>query len=133
MTDDLADQFDKKAVSRVIRAVLDCPVEDRPLMRVGKTTTYSAFRTSNVDVKTRIAVRIAGDAMNGDVKAADFLMKYGGYEPPKETTVHVELPKFIDDLPDDELINVTNAVLEESCGKKDTDERRVVDGISETE
>ena len=40
-------------------------------------------------------------AMSGDIKAAEFLMKYGGFEPPKDVNVDVKTPIFVNDLDDD--------------------------------
>ena len=45
---------------------------------------------------------MAVNAALGDLKSAEFLMKYGGYTPPAETEVTMDLPRIIDDFGTDD-------------------------------
>lgn len=90
----------RKAIDmkRLIRLALDSPLKDGKVHEIDGRTPLMSFKQKNTDVKTRMIISIAGDAMKGDHKAAEFLMKYGGFEPPKEQNVTVELPTIVDDI-----------------------------------
>lgn len=83
---------------RLIRAALDSPIQDGKQYELDGKTAFSSYKKKNTDVKTRMILSIAVDAMKGDRQAAEFLMKYGGFEPPKEQNVTVELPTIVDDI-----------------------------------
>ena len=83
---------------RLIRAALDSPIHEGKQYELDGKRELDFYKKKNTDVKTRMILSIAVDAMKGDRQAAEFLMKYGGFEPPKEQNVTVELPTFVDDI-----------------------------------
>lgn len=85
-------------MKRLIRLALDSPLKEGRQYELDGRTPLASFKQKNTDVKTRMVISIATDAMKGDHKAAEFLMKYGGFEPPKEQNVTVELPTIVDDI-----------------------------------
>lgn len=102
-------------IRRLIHLVLDSPSlplsEERVVSKDGKlisgplespdgTTSLKEFKGKNTLASTRLIINMAAQAINGDVKAADFLMKYGGFTPPREEKVSVDLPVIIDDMTD---------------------------------
>lgn len=96
----------KRDVKEIAQLILDKPMgETGELKDIGDITSMETLMSSNVDVKTRIMMRMAGEAMNGDIKAAEFIMKYSGNEPAKEANINVNIPTFIDDMAnlDDDL------------------------------
>jgi hypothetical protein len=100
---------DRQDMQRLIRLIFDTPIDDphkKGLKELGDVSSLEGLKKQNTDVKTRILVAQALQACNGDIKSADFLMKYGGLEPVKESQVSLETPVFIDDLDDDSPIEV---------------------------
>lgn len=85
-------------MKRLIRLALDSPLEDGMVFEVDGSKPLKYYKSRNTDVKTRMILQVAIDAAKGDLKSAEFLMKYGGFEPPKEQNVTVELPTIIDDI-----------------------------------
>ena len=88
----------------LIALVLESPVnsEDANLAMVNGNYSIQSFKGKNTDVRTRILLAMSMKAMAGDIKAAEFMMKYGGFEPPKEHNVEVKTPVFINDFTDDD-------------------------------
>ena len=99
----------KRDVKEIAQLILDKPMaESGELKDVNDINSMEMLMSSNVDVKTRIMMRMAGEAMNGDIKAAEFIMKYSGNEPARETNLNVNIPTFIDDMANlDDDLNVT--------------------------
>ena len=99
----------KRDVKEIAALILDKPMrKDDVVMDVDDAESIETLMTANTDVKTRIMMRMAGAAMNGDIKAAEFVMKYSGNEPIRETNVTVSLPTIIDDMADmDDDLKVT--------------------------
>lgn len=95
---------EKQDMKDLISAVLESPVnsQDAKLAMVNGNYSIQSFKDKNVDVRTRIMLAMSLKAMSGDIKAAEFLMKYGGFEPPKEHQVDFKTPVFINDLDDDD-------------------------------
>lgn len=91
-------------LKELIALTLESPVnsEDANLAMVNGNYSIQSFKGKNTDVQTRILIAMSMKAMSGDIKAAEFLMKYGGFEPPKEHKVDVKTPVFIYDLSDDD-------------------------------
>lgn len=88
----------KTDLKAVIREVLTCPtLEPGDVVEVDGDQPLPYYLDKNIDVMTRIVIRQALAAGNGDIKSAEFLMKYGAYTPAQEATVTV-LPTIIDDL-----------------------------------
>ena len=106
----IAKQRAKRDIKEIALLVLDKPLnDDDPMLDIEEVRSMAALTSANVDVKTRIIARMAGEALNGDIKAAEFVMKYSGNEPAKETNLNVNIPTFVDDMGnlDDDLNIVT--------------------------
>ena len=89
---------DKTEIRELIQEILDSPIKKSPVVEVDGLRDISSFKNANTDVKTRILLQIAMSAMKGDKASAEFLMKYGGFEPAKEAKVTIDTPTFIDDI-----------------------------------
>ena len=91
-------------LKELIALTLESPVnsEDANLAMVNGNYSIQSFKGKNTDVQTRILIAMSMKAMSGDIKAAEFLMKNSGFEPPKEHKVDVKTPVFIYDLSDDD-------------------------------
>lgn len=90
-------------LQKIIGLVLDSPLNDLPVEEVTGELSVQSLAQMNTDMKSRIILRAALSAANGDLKSAEFLMKYGGYTPPAESEVAVEVPTIIDDIGSDPL------------------------------
>lgn len=88
----------RRDAKMLIRMVMQTPLKDGPVAEVDGKMSIAALSKENLDVQTRIMLTMAGQASSGDVKAAEFLMKYGGYTPPVEQNVTVNLPRIINDI-----------------------------------
>lgn len=103
----------------VIRGVLTCPTQNGgDVVEVDGDLPIQDYLDKNVDVMTRIVIRQALMAANGDVKSAEFLMKYGAYTPAQEMSVSV-MPTFIDDLPIVDAEVVTKSIESPKSAEKD--------------
>lgn len=88
----------KSDLKEVIQTVLKCPtLHDGDVELVDGTKPIGYYLDKNIDVMTRIVLMQATSAGNGDIKSAEFLMKYGDYTPAQEHTISV-IPAIIDDL-----------------------------------
>lgn len=85
-------------MKRLIRLALSSPLADGNIFELDGITPLAAYKKRNTDVQTRIIIQQAAEAMKGDRQSAEFLMKYGGFEPPKEQNISVEVPTFLDDI-----------------------------------
>lgn len=95
------DEFDDLSIDleRIIRLVLNSPVEDGEVFTVDGKRSISEFRKKNTDVKTRIVLQTAVEAMKSSPKHIELLFKYGGFEPKKDDALMINLPLIIDDMP----------------------------------
>lgn len=93
-----------KDMKDLIGMVMETPVNssDARYAEINGRYSIESFKGKNTDVRTRILIAMSMKAMSGDIKAAEFLMKYGGFEPPKEHNVEVKTPIFVNDLVDDD-------------------------------
>jgi hypothetical protein len=94
----------EQTLKEVVALVMKSPISDAQVSYLDGVTPMSALKSMNVDVQTAIVARFANQAMGGDVKSFEVLMKAGGLEPPKEQKITVDLPTFytgVDDLPAD--------------------------------
>lgn len=89
-------------LQKIIGLVLDSPLNDGEMEEVKGDISVQTLATMNTDLKSRIILRMALGAANGDLKSAEFLMKYGGYTPPAETEVTMDVPRIIDDIGTDD-------------------------------
>lgn len=96
----------KRDMKMLIRELLEMPVSDGRVFGIDDVQSISELAKLNTDVRTRILISVANDAARGDIKAAELLLKYGGYTPAIEQNVSVRLPQIINDLtpPGDELL-----------------------------
>lgn len=83
----------------IINLVLSSPLKDKGEVTLADgNLSLEALSKSNTDVQTRIIMQLAKGAATGDVKSAEFLMRFSGKEPPKQQQITMELPTIIDDM-----------------------------------
>lgn len=88
-------------LKEIINLVLNSPLKDKgEITQADGMISLEALSKSNTDVQTRIIMQMAKDAATGEVRSAEFLMKYAGKEPPKQQQITMELPTIIDDMTD---------------------------------
>lgn len=86
-------------LSNIIAMVLQSPIRANAVVKKADgTTSMEELSNSNTDVQTRIITQMAYNACKGDVKAAEFVLKYGGYEPPTKQEISLDVPQIIDDM-----------------------------------
>ncbi len=107
-------------LQKIIGLVLDSPLNEGETEEIRGDISVQTLATMNTDLKSRIILRMALGAANGDLKSAEFLMKYGGYTPPTESEVTMDVPRIIDDIGTDE---------DEVYDEEDNDEPDAMEGI----
>lgn len=93
-----------QSLKEIVTLVMASPIGDGVPIKLDGRMSMMSLRDKNLDVQTAITVRMANQALGGDVKSADWLVKMGGMEPVKEQKITVDLPTFYsnpDDLPED--------------------------------
>ena len=116
-------------LKEIINLVLNSPLKDKgEITQADGMISLEALSKSNTDVQTRIIMQMAKDAATGEVRSAEFLMKYAGKEPPKQQQITMELPTIIDDMTD----RVTPVVASAFAAKM-TDEEEEEDEESKDE
>jgi hypothetical protein len=88
----------------VISIMMRSPIGTGDPVRLDGKMSMKSLKDKSLDVQTAIAVRMANQALNGDVKSAEWLVKMGGMEPIKEQRISLDMPVFYsnpDELPDD--------------------------------
>lgn len=86
-------------VTDIIRQVLASPIKkEGPVVEADGRTSMEELSKCNTTVQTRIVTQMAFNAIQGDVKSAEFLMKYGGYAPPETREQIIDMPVIIDDV-----------------------------------
>lgn len=87
-------------MQKLINLVLNTPIskKDGPIVEVDGERSFEEFKKAPVDIKTRIVLQMAADAMKGDARARGDILKYGGFEPIKEQAISLELPTIVDDM-----------------------------------
>lgn len=101
----------RRELKEVIDIVMHSPLTEQQLTELDGTIPMSQLRGLNLDVQTAITVRMANQAVGGDIKSAEWLGKYGGLEPIREQKITVDLPVFVSN--EDELPEDVKAALEE--------------------
>lgn len=87
--------------AEIVNLVLASPIRgDIPVQRADGGYSMDELSHMNTDVQTRIVAQMAYNAGLGDVKAAEFLMKYGGLEPPAKQEILLDVPQLVDDMTD---------------------------------
>ena len=93
-----------QSLKEIVTIVMNSPIGEGVPVKLDGRMSMMSLRDKNLDVQTGIAVRMANQALGGDVKSADWLVKMGGMEPVKEQKITVDLPTFYsnpDELPED--------------------------------
>lgn len=93
-----------QTLKEVIQIVMASPIGEGAPVRLDGRMAMMSLKDKNLDVQTAIAVRMANQALGGDVKSAEWLVKAGGLEPVKEQKITVDLPSFYtgeEQLPED--------------------------------
>ena len=86
-------------VSDIIKQVLASPIKKEGAVREADgRISMEELSHSNTTVQTRIITQMAFNAIQGDVKSAEFLMKYGGYVLPEVREQTIDMPVIIDDV-----------------------------------
>ena len=94
----------ENSLKEIVAIVMSSPIGDGVPIKLDGRMSMKSLKDKNLDVQTGIAVRMANQALGGDVKSADWLVKMGGMEPVKEQKITVDLPTFYsnpDELPED--------------------------------
>lgn len=92
------------SLKEIVMIVMNSPIGEGVPVKLDGRMSMMSLMDKNLDVQTGIAVRMANQALGGDVKSADWLVKMGGMEPIKEQKITVDLPTFysnMDELPED--------------------------------
>ena len=96
---------DKRRINglqEVIRLIMESPLKQGAIVELSKDNPIPLkdLKGANVQMQVAMVLSMASGAVGGDVKKAEWLCKYAGYEPIKESKVSVETVNFIDDIPD---------------------------------
>lgn len=95
----LAKQRQKQDLKEIINLILQSPLKEKgEVIQANGDISLQTLSKENTDVQTRIILQMAKDAATGNVKSAEFLMRYAGKEPPKQQQITMELPTLIDDI-----------------------------------
>lgn len=106
-------------LKEVINLVLNSPLKNKgEIIQADGVISLEELSKSNTDVQTRIIMQMAKDAAIGEVRSAEFLMKYAGKEPPKQQQITMDLPTIIDDM----TYRTTPVVASAFAAKMDGDE-----------
>lgn len=114
----------EQSLKEIVTIVMNSPIGDGVPVKLDGRMSMMSLRDKNLDVQTGIAVRMANQALGGDVKSADWLVKMGGMEPVKEQKITVDLPSFYsnpDDLPEDVKQALASEVAIAIDGAKEDD------------
>lgn len=91
----------KRDLKELIEVILETPLKKKgDVMFADGEVSLEQLSKENTDVQTRIVMAIARNAAGGDVKSAEFLMRFSGKEPPRQQHLTMELPTIIDDMTD---------------------------------
>ena len=83
----------------IVGLVLKSPIRrDVPVQYADGSMSMDELSHMNTDVQTRIIAQMAYNAGTGDVKAAQFLMDYGGLKPVQKQEVTLDIPQLLDDI-----------------------------------
>lgn len=85
----------------IVSLVLKSPIRrDVPIEYADGSISMDELSHMNTDVQTRIISQMAYNAGMGDVKAAQFLMDYGGLKPVQKQEITLDVPQLVDDMTD---------------------------------
>lgn len=94
----LIEKRQKRDAKMIIRMIMESPLKEGEVVMPDGQMSIAELSQKNLDVQTRIILTMAGQAASGDSKSAEFLFKYGGYTPPVEQNVTVNLPRIVNDI-----------------------------------
>ncbi len=105
----------------IIDIVMHSPLRSGEVFKLSpeNPVPISELKGKNVEVQTAIVLAMTNGAVKGDVKNADWLCKYAGYEPVKEAKVQVESVTFIDDVPEIAQAVAASLAVEDGDGKSE--------------
>lgn len=91
----------KQDVQGVIRAMMSSPIrgDTSEVVQLDGKISIASLKGKSLDVQTRLLMGVLEQALAGDLHAVKLLFEYGGYEPPKQQNVSLELPTIVDDIP----------------------------------
>lgn len=91
----------KQDLQDVIDLIMHSPLKKGEVLRLSPDNPIplSELKGKNIEMQTAMVLSMASGAVGGDVKKAEWMCKYGGYEPVKETKVQMETVTFVDDIP----------------------------------
>lgn len=91
----------KQDLQDVIDIIMHSPLKKGDVLKLSPDSPIplSELKGKNIEMQTAMVLSMASGAVGGDVKKAEWLCKYGGYEPVKESKVQVESVTFVDDIP----------------------------------
>lgn len=113
----------KQDLKEIIDLILDSPLKNKgDIVQADGVTSLESLSKCNTDVKTRIIMQMAKGAATGEVKHAEFLMKYSGKEPPKQQHLTMELPTIVDDMTCRVTPVVASALVERDEEDEEEDE-----------
>lgn len=111
-------------LKEVINLVLNSPLKNKgEIIQADGVISLEELSKSNTDVQTRIIMQMAKDAAIGEVRSAEFLMKYAGKEPPKQQQITMDLPTIVDDMTYRTTPVVASAFAAKMDGDEEEDER----------
>lgn len=92
----------RKDVCDIIRCIMASPVSSKyegECVEVDGVRPLDKFKNKPLDVQTMMLLGVTSKALKEtDLKCVELLLKYGGYEPPKQQQVSIDLPEFIDGI-----------------------------------
>ena len=90
---------EKKQMKEIINDLFSKPVTNQKIIDKLKTLGYKDDEITN---QIAITSRAFFKALKGDIKAMEFLRDTAGQKPKDEIAI-VEVPKILDDIPDNEI------------------------------
>lgn len=114
--DALDDERRINGLQEIVRTVMESPLKQGKLIELSKENKIplKELKGANVQMQVAMVLSIGAQAVSGDVKSADWICKYAGYEPIKESKVSVEMPTFVDDIPDTPALAPVMTAIAES-------------------
>lgn len=105
----------KQDLQDVIDLIMHSPLKKGEVIKLSpdNPVPLSELKGKNVEMQTAMVLSMASGAVGGDVKKAEWMCKYGGYEPVKETKLQVESITFIDDIPNEVQAAVTSVAMDD--------------------
>jgi len=98
----LRNKNSQRDVTDIIRAIMMSPVSSKlgtDIIDVDGTRPIDTLKGKPLDVQTAMLLGVTSKALKTtDLKCIELLLKYGGYEPPKQQQVTVDLPEFVDTI-----------------------------------